>query len=392
MAALPTSVPGLGVSPSGLTLEILSSQSSASKSLTPRRGHEKPRFIVSVSDAREASLPTAIGDPLRKPRSHLRAQQEDLWKGPSLWEITQTPMEPEAAGQLGPTILTRCVGVNSTEAPLTAPAFGGCSTGGARLQSAGGQAEGQARGPTHPLPCQSLDRPSGGRHGRSCPRLSLLPPPGPLGARSASTEPVAPHTRQSWVPGLRAPRQLPPLWTPVPAPGPGVTVGQGQSAAGLGQAEGPAAAPEVGEPVRTPSGAGKGGGRGRSSRVARGAATPPVPSPPPRTPRCSRTFLRGARSDFQFPAPRNPLGRARRGVRASRRASRVRAPRHPASPPLDLDPRPHRDPDPDVRTHQRSPRARNCLPASQPLRLPPTRPRTRLTDCCEDLPEAPRKP
>ncbi|CAN0518460.1 unnamed protein product [Rangifer tarandus platyrhynchus] len=107
MAALPTSVPGLGVSPSGLTLEILSSQSSASKSLTPRRGHEKPRFIVSVSDAREASLPTAIGDPLRKPRSHLRAQQEDLWKGPSLWEITQTPMEPEAAGQLGPTILTR---------------------------------------------------------------------------------------------------------------------------------------------------------------------------------------------------------------------------------------------------------------------------------------------
>lgn len=61
MAALPTSVPGLGVSPSGLTLEILSSQSSASKSLTPRRRHEKPRSTVSVSEAREASLPTAIG-------------------------------------------------------------------------------------------------------------------------------------------------------------------------------------------------------------------------------------------------------------------------------------------------------------------------------------------
>ena len=61
MAALPTSVPGLGVSPRGLTLEILSSQSSASKSLTPRRGHEKPQFIVSVSEVREASLPTAIG-------------------------------------------------------------------------------------------------------------------------------------------------------------------------------------------------------------------------------------------------------------------------------------------------------------------------------------------
>lgn len=56
-----------------------------------------------------AISPTA--GPLRKPRSHLRAQQEDLWKGPSLREITQTPMEPEAAGQLGPTVLTQCVGV-----------------------------------------------------------------------------------------------------------------------------------------------------------------------------------------------------------------------------------------------------------------------------------------
>ncbi|XP_043772066.1 proline-rich protein HaeIII subfamily 1-like [Cervus elaphus] len=325
-------------------------------------------------------LPTAIGGPLRKPRSHLRAQQEDLWKGPSLWEITQTPTEPQAAGQLGPPSSpvnrpgpqgTRQPG--TPEGPVEQP---GClrrcprscpPQGDERAQRLHSQRRllGAAAPGGLGFSPESLDRPSGGRHGRSCPRLSLSPPPGPPGARSASTEPVAPHTRQSRVPGLRPPRQLPPLWTPVPAPGPGVTVGQGQSAAGPGQAEGPAAPPEVGEPVRTPRGAGKGGGSGRNSRAARGAATPPAPSPPQRTPRRSRTFLRGARSDFQFPAPRNPLRRARRGVRASRRASRVRAPRHPASPPLDLDPRPHRDPDPDVRTHQRSPRARNCLPASR---------------------------
>ncbi|XP_017899977.1 PREDICTED: basic proline-rich protein-like [Capra hircus] len=213
--------------------------------------------------------------------------------------------------------------------------------------------------------------------------LPLSPPPGPPGARLASTEPGAPHTRQSRVPGLRPPRQLPPLWTPAPA-GARVTVWQGQSAAGPGPAEGP----RRGRGRRRGPRRGRGRRRARSGPRGRGArphpkrgrkgwgprpklaggsrrGAPPDPGSPPRTPRRSRTFLRGARSDFRFPAPRNPLRRARRGVRASRRASRVRAPRYPASPPLDLDPRPHRDPDPDVRTHQRSPRARNCLPAGR---------------------------
>ena len=49
---------------------------------------------------------------LRKPRSHLRAEREDPWKGPSLREIAQTPAEPEATGQLDPTVLARCMGVS----------------------------------------------------------------------------------------------------------------------------------------------------------------------------------------------------------------------------------------------------------------------------------------
>ena len=51
---------------------------------------------------------------LRKPRSHLRAEREDPWTGPSLREIAQTPAEPEATGQLGPTVLAHCMGVSES--------------------------------------------------------------------------------------------------------------------------------------------------------------------------------------------------------------------------------------------------------------------------------------
>lgn len=154
--------------------------------------------------------------------------------------------------------------------------------------------------------------------------LPLSPPPGPPAARSASTEPGAPHTRQSRVPGLRPPRQRPPLWTPAPV-GARVTVGQGQSAAGPGQAEGARRPPRPGSPSAPQAGQ-EGVGAAAEARGRREARGPhrtrarPRGRPAVREPSCvgpaptfgfrPREIPSGARAAASAP-PAGPPGSAR---------------------------------------------------------------------------------
>lgn len=160
-------------------------------------------------------------------------------------------------------------------------------------------------------------------------------PPGP--ARRPLN--LGPRTRQSRVPGA------PPAPAAASALDPRtrrgrVTVGQGQSAAGPGRAEERAAAPRPGSPSAPQAGQ-EGGGRSRSSRAAQ-ARGPTGPGPAPRTPAVREPSCVGLLR-LSVSGPRNPQARAPRRPRLPP-GLRVRAPRYPASPPLDLDPRPHRGP------------------------------------------------
>lgn len=179
------------------------------------------------------------------------------------------------------------------------------------------------------------------------------------------TEPGAPHTRQSRVPGSARPGSG---LRSDPAPvGARVTVGQGQSAAGPGQAERRARRPPRPGSLSAPlGGAGRGGARGPKLAGARRGA-PPGPGPAPRDAPPFANLPAWGLLRLSVSGPeKSPQARARRGVRASRRASRVRAPRHPAS--LPLDPRPPTPPRPRP-GRQDSPtvasRSRNCLPAGR---------------------------
>ncbi|XP_057581259.1 basic proline-rich protein-like [Hippopotamus amphibius kiboko] len=156
-------------------------------------------------------------------------------------------------------------------------------------------------------------------------------------------------------------------------------------------------------PPRARTGAAGRGQRGTSSH-ARGPGRRGRPSEPhagqeapPRPPRRSRTFPCGARADFQFPAPRNPLTPARGAVPASRPASRRRAPLRPRPSTPTPTPGPRPRPRPRPRPHRPdSPTvcARPELPARRPPPPPPPppRPRARRMDWRGDLPGEHRKP